>query len=196
MAQQTEMIREVVGVFYNQEQMQSAIDELEMSQFGRHEISVLADKYTMEHEMGTSYIEAHQLVDNPFVPRGVHVAPEEQSLAEASLVGGGLLLGAAIAFHGLNPDPLNPAMLLGILLGGSAIGAVAGYYLARFLHKERHERMHEQIAKGGLPLWVRTQTLQKERSASSILMRNGAHDVHSHDMPPIITNNTSRFRMS
>ena len=45
--------------------------------------------------------------------------------------------------------------------------------------------MQEQLDHGGLLLWVRTTDPDHEEHAMTILKRNGAEDVHVHDLPDI-----------
>jgi hypothetical protein len=42
--------------------------------------------------------------------------------------------------------------------------------------------MEEQLARGGLLLWVRTRDAEHERRAVDVVTRNRADDVHVHDL--------------
>lgn len=174
-------VREAVGVFADDEHLQAAIDELEMEEFARQDISVLGSKMEMERTYDKANRNPYNLEDDPRAPRGVHVMPEEQSLAEASLVGAGIIF--TVVFFGPVMGA-NGALSagMGVLLLLAAIGGVVGYGLARALRSYRQRHYKKQLRKGGLLLWVNTPTRAMERKAQQILAKHGARDVHINEV--------------
>jgi hypothetical protein len=174
-------VREAVGVFADDEHLQAAIDELEMEEFARQDISVLGSKMEMERTYDKANRNPYNLEDDPRAPRGVHVMPEEQSLAEASLVGAGIIF--TVVFFGPVMGA-NGALSagMGVLLLLAAIGGVVGYGLARALRSYRQRHYKKQLRKGGLLLWVNTPTRALERKAQQILAKHGARDVHINEV--------------
>lgn len=177
----TVSVREAVGVFPDDAHLQAAIDELEMAEFARQDISVLGSKEEMQRIYHKPYRNATDLEDDPRAPRGVHVMPEEQSLAEAALVGAGIIftvvfLGPVFGAAGA----LGGGLIVLVLL--AALGGGIGYGLARALRSYRARRYKEQIRKGGLLLWVSTPSRALERKAQAILAKHGAKDVHINEV--------------
>ena len=67
------------------------------------------------------------------------------------------------------------------LVAGSGLAAGAvGLVLARVFGWHHAERVQEQIAKGGLLLWVHMPDEKRDAEVLKILRRNGADDVHLH----------------
>lgn len=174
-------VREAVGVFADDEHLQAAIDELELEEFARQDISVLGSKMEMERTYDKANRNPYNLEDDPRAPRGVHVMPEEQSLAEASLIGAGIIftvmfLGPVMGASG----SLSTGLVVMVLLAG--VGGIVGYGLARALRSYRQRHYKQQLRKGGLLLWVNTPTRALERKAQQILAKHGARDVHINEI--------------
>jgi hypothetical protein len=95
-------------------------------------------------------------------------------------VGGFLFLGSAIAMTAL----LTPAStLLGSIAAvgiGGTPGAVLGTLLARRVGRHHKDYYAGQIAHGGILVWVRTETDEKERRAIEIMKGHSGRDVHVH----------------
>src|SRR5918994_1220348 len=60
---------------------------------------------------------------------------------------------------------------------------VIGGRAARFLGRERARELQHQLDHGGLLLWVYVRDQAHEQRAIEILTKNGAEDVHVHDLP-------------
>lgn len=177
----TVSVREAVGVFPDDAHLQAAIDELEMEEFARQDISVLGSKEEMQRIYNKPYRNPTNLEDDPRAPRGIHVMPEEQSLAEAALVGAGIIftvvfLGPVFGAAGA----LGGGLIVLVLL--AAVGGIVGYGLALALRSYRARRNKAQIRKGGLLLWVSTPSRTLERKAQAILAKHGARDVHINEV--------------
>jgi positive regulator of sigma E activity len=167
------VLREAVGVFPDDEHLLAAIDDLEMAEFSREDISVLGNK--------TDAPSAYHMEDDPNVPRGVYVTPEEHSLAEASMVGGGILLAVFLVGPMMGPD-LMVATNVFMLMVIAAIGGILGYVAARIYRNYRQNHSRSQRRQGGLLLWVNTPTHEREEKAQHILSRHGARDVHVNEV--------------
>ena len=62
--------------------------------------------------------------------------------------------------------------------GGGLLGAALG----RMIQQNHATRVQEQLARGGLLLWVNVRNPREEETALGILRALGAHDVHAHDI--------------
>lgn len=174
-------VREAVGVFPDDEHLLAAIDELELAEFSRHDISVLGTKGEMERIYNKSYRDPVNLEDDERAPRGVYVMPEEQSLAEAALVGAGIIFTIVFVAPFLGATGAYGENLVALLVL-AAIGGLVGYGLALWLRRSRLKRWKEQIRRGGLLLWVNTPNHDMERKAQDILRKHGARDVHVNEV--------------
>ncbi|MCH2546484.1 MAG: hypothetical protein MK052_02585 [Alphaproteobacteria bacterium] len=173
----TEVMREAVGVFPDDKHLLAAIDELELAEFGRHDISVLGNENEMQDVYNRPSRNPYAMENDPSAPRGVFVTPEEKSLADASLVGGGIILAVFLAAPIIGSE-LPMGMNIAIMLGMALVGGVIGYGVSRILHNHRNSHDRDQERKGGVLLWVSTPTQERETKARDILKRHGARDVH------------------
>lgn len=170
-------LREAVGVFPDDEHLMAAIDDLEMAEFNRQDISVLGSEAEMVQTYRSPYVSPYRLEDDPRAPRGVFVMPEEQSLAEAALVGAGVIIAIYLFGPMMGPN-LTMAASVVVLVLIAAIGGALGYTAALGLRRMRQRRTIAQRRRGGLLLWVATPTRDREEKATAILSRHGAKDVH------------------
>lgn len=174
-------LREAVGVFPDDEHLMAAIDDLEMAKFNRNDISVLGSEFKMRDVYHRATRNSFEMEDDPKTPRGVFVMPEEQSLAEAALVGAGVLLTVFVMGPVMGAN-LSETPNVFMLLVMAVIGGLLGYGAARLLRYVRHKRTLEQQQKGGLLMWVNTPTREREERAKAILARHGARDVHVNEV--------------
>ncbi len=178
-------IREAVGVFHDEAALQSAADELLTAGFDRSHLSLLAGEHAVETKLGHAYETVSELEDDPEVPSLAYAGSDSRTEAKAVLTGGLAYIGAvgtagAIVASG----GTVAAALIGAAMAGGA-GGLIGSSLARFIENHHADRLQEQLDHGGLLLWVRTLDDDHERRAREILQRNGAEDVHVHDLPDI-----------
>lgn len=173
-------IREAVGVFRTEADLQGAIDELLSSGFDRAELSLLASEHVIEDKLGHRYHKVTETEDDPEIPRTCYVSPESVSAAEGSLIGGLLYVGAIAAAGAIlvSGGALATA-LAGMALAGGG-GALVGGLLAKLVGDRHAEYLQEQLERGGLLLWVRTWNQEDEHRAVEILNRHSGADVHVH----------------
>jgi hypothetical protein len=69
-------IREAVGVFHRNENLQGAIDELLGSGFDRATLSLLASESAVQEKLGQRYERVNVLADDPTGPRSAYVSTE------------------------------------------------------------------------------------------------------------------------
>jgi hypothetical protein len=167
--------REVVAVLDSAEALENAVFTLETHGFDRAALSVLASEHAAERTLGHRFRRVEEMEDEPKAPRATFFSRVSQVEAEFGLAPG-LAFVAAVAL-GLGTAPVALPMLVGAG-GGAAIGAVLG----RLIHVRHAERLAEQLARGGLLLWVNVRTPEEERKAIAALEALGARDVHAHDL--------------
>lgn len=178
--EQRGQVREVVGVFDNLEKLQSAIDDLLTDGFDQTTISLLAPERAVREKLGGEPTPAATLEDNPATPRGVYVDPEARNEAKAGLIGALIYIGA-VGGAGMvmaAGGALGAAIAAALVIGGG--GGLIGATLAQLVGAREAKWLREQMSHGGLLLWARVWDDAKEKTAISIMERNGGQDVHAH----------------
>jgi hypothetical protein len=176
-------IREAVGVLDTAESLEDAIDELLSSGFDRAELSLLESERTVEEKLDHAYCRVEELEDEARVPRTAFVSTESRGDAEGALIGGLMYVGEVLAAGGIvaSGGTLAGTVVAAALAGGA--GTVAGSAFAKLLEYHHADYLAEQLGRGGLLLWVRTRTPERETRALEILGKHSAHDVHVHNIP-------------
>ena len=172
--------REAVAVFKSASDLQAAIDELLSNGFNRAELSLLAGEETVVKELGHAYRKATELEDDPGAPRVAYVSTETIGDAEGALIGAPLYIAAlaATAAVVVSGGGLAAAIAGATVAGGA--GAAIGAIFAKIIGKQHADRIEEQLAHGGLLLWVRTWNTDDEKRACGILKKHSGSDVHVH----------------
>jgi len=162
--------REAFSVFDRLEDLEAAVFALETRGFDRSAFTVLANEATVERSLGHRYHRVTEMADEPRAPRETffsHVSRLEAEYGPAV----GLASVGALLFMGA-----GPLSVLAAAGGGAAIGTALG----ALIHRHEAERISEQLARGGLLLWVRTHGTCQEATAMEVLRAHGAHDVRVH----------------
>lgn len=174
------LTREAVGIFDDQDKLDAAVAELEISSFARHEINVLGDPKEIENRFGEEVINPQWLEDNPYAPRKSSIRPEEKRIGRGVAIAVPAYIGGCAAMLAVNPAP--GLVLLGAVVAGSILGALVGGAITYFINRKITRRVDDQIQEGGLLLWVKTPAPEKEKLALNILHKYGGRNVHVHDI--------------
>jgi len=173
---------EAVAVFSDAGRLQAAIDELLNHGFDQAEISLLASDKTVEEKLGHLYERVQQLEDSPEAPRAEYVSTADRGDAQGGLIGGLMYIGALAAAGTV----FASGGTLGVALAGAAAaggaGGAVGAGLAKFIGDKRATELQDQLARGGLLLWVRTRDAKMERRAQAPLRKHSGQDVHLHQI--------------
>jgi hypothetical protein len=183
MDERLEGLREAVGIFSNEDDLQAAIDELLSSGFHRAELSLLAGQDVVNEKLRGRYTNATVIADDVTVPRTAYVSPEAIGEAQGGVVGllayaGATIAAGAIAVSG---GTILAAILGATLAGGT--GGMVGSFLAKWLGDTHAQYLQAQIDRGGLLLWVRTRSVAAEERAVNILRKHSSRDAHVHTLP-------------
>jgi hypothetical protein len=199
MDDQSETIREAVGVFANENDLQAAIDELLSSGFHRAELSLLASEEAVNAKLGSGFPNIRVAEDDPVVPRTAYVSPEAIGDAQGGIVSGLVYAGATAAAGTvlISGGAIVAALVAATLAGGA--GGIVGGLLAKWLGDYHTDYLQRQIDHGGLLLWVRTRDAKAEERATDILKRHSSRDAHVHDVtvascPSLIESDESVLR--
>jgi len=180
MDDQPETIREAVGVFANENDLQVAIDELLSSGFHRAELSLLASEEA-NAKLASGFANVC-VAEDPVVLRTAYVSPEAIGDAQGGIVSGLVYAGATVAAGTvlISGGAIVAALVAATLVGGA--GGIVGGLLAKWLGDNHTRHLQTQIDHGGLLLWVRTRDAKAEERATDILKRHSSRDVHVHDI--------------
>jgi len=177
------LYREAVAVFDTAAALEEAIEALESNGFDRADISLLADAATVEKKLGHRYRRVEDLEDDPNVPRTAFVSTESVGDAKGALVGALSYVGAVAAAGAIVATGGTLAAAITAAVMSGAAGGVVGTALASVIDYRHAEYLQDQLAHGGLLLWVRTPDAVHELRAVEILQAYTAHDVHVHTVP-------------
>jgi hypothetical protein len=172
----SKFLRQVVGIFGGDQELQKAIGSLGSSSFDRRDISVLGCSSEVLRRCGLSHKNLREIVDSPRTPRSINIAPEEMGIAEGLVVSLAMLVGVFISLFLLRS--LTTPKVAGAAMIGGMLGIAIGLYLINIIDNLRSRRLEEQIKRGGLVLWVSASNKKKEKMAAKILRKHGASNVH------------------
>jgi hypothetical protein len=175
-------VREAVGVFSVAEALERAVDELEVSGFDRATLSILASEGTIKDRVGHLYRTIAEIEDDRHVPQRAFVETDSRVEGAAAAIGIPCYIGSA-AGAGVTAVGFGATMAVtvaGAVVGG-VVGAGLGALLAGGMIRRHVHEVSEQLAEGGLVLWVNLRDDDAERRALRILTNAGARDVHVHE---------------
>jgi len=167
-------VREAVGVFSDMDALNLAVVELDRH-FPRHAISVLGGKAEIEQQFGQPTISPDVADTSSKTPHQAPVRSEEKTVGLTALVGSGAYIGAVAMALAAGAVTL-PATIAAAVIGGGGAAAI-GAVLVKVLGDHYHQDIEDQIAKGGLLLWVNTPDGEDEQLACDILRNHGATHV-------------------
>lgn len=176
------LIREAVGVFKSVSQMETAIEDLQEHGFDRASISLLGASRGDGADVSWEAAETRSLEDSADALRTAHVSSESIGAAKGAVIGGMLAISAIFAAGLSISADASLARTMGYTAVAGSAAALVGYVVARRIESRHDQSLREQLDRGGLPVWVRTRDSREERTAVDVLRRNGALDVHLHDL--------------
>ena len=174
--------RETVGVFSDEETLETAVDELNVAGFRDAAISVLATAGKRKGGLSRIFGNVAEIEDSAEAQQTEFVSSDSRVEGTAALIGVPLYIGGAAGVWAVSAagGSLAFALASAVALGG--IGAGLGAILALAIHTRHAQRIREQLKLGGLVLWVSTPTAESEKRATEILRKLGARDVHVHEV--------------
>ena len=175
-------VREAVAVFHSYDDLEEAIEDLELAGFDRSQINLLARKEVVEDKLGHAVKDVHELEDDPEAPTGAPVDRHEVAEGKAALTAGLALLGGLVtAGVVVAAGATVPAAFLAAAAAGGAGGGI-GAMLAQYIGRLRAKDIEEKLESGGLLLWVQLRDEEQERKALEILRKHAGEDVHVHEV--------------
>ena len=173
-------VREAVAVLEDVGELETVVEELRAAGFAEDEISLLAAHETVERKLGHMYRRVEELEDDSAAPRTAFVSLKELGEREDRVASVLTILPTLIA---AGTVVASAGAVAAVVVGAAVAGATLGTALSHFMNKRHAQWLQEQLDRGGLLLWVRTPTPERERQAIEILTRHAVHDVHVHEIP-------------
>lgn len=167
--------REAVAVFDSETTLNAAVDALMQYGLRQDDLSVLAPSEKLSSSNPTTALE-----DKDDAARAAYVTSDSRVEGLAALTGGPALitgLGAALV-AGTVGLALIPT--LAVTVGGSLATGSIGFMLSRIFGRKHAEAIRQQLANGGLLLWVHTPDEKDDAKILEILTQNGGRDAHVH----------------
>lgn len=180
MADEKATVREAVAVFEDVASLEAAVDDLRAAGFPEDAVSLLAGHDAVERKLGRMYRRVEELEDDPRAPRTAFVSEKNLAEREDRVLGSLTVLPTVIA---AGTVVASAGALAAAIVGTAVAGAAIGTVLTHWMDRRHADRLQEQLDRGGILLWVRTDGEDQERKAVEILTRYSAHDVHIHEIP-------------
>jgi len=174
----TKSLIEVVAVFHDATKLDAAVDALKQAGFKNDAISLLASEHAVERKLGHRYQRVEELEDSEEAPRVTYRTQADLEDSEGTIIGSLTFLPAVVA---ASTVVASAGVVAAAVTGTAIAGALIGTVLTRWLDHKHANLLQEQLAHGGLLLWVNTPTVDEQNRAVRILMDQGGNDVHVHD---------------
>jgi hypothetical protein len=167
-------LREAVARFADPERLEAAISALQSRGFDRADISFIARE---------GFLGEHVAPGDHRTKRGAPV--ESTDTRQGRMLGTSLAaVVAAFAAAGFTVATGGAAALAAGLAAAAGLGVgAAGATLGMKARESERHFLDEQLAEGGVLVWVRTREPQAEERALAILREHGGTEVHLHDLP-------------
>jgi hypothetical protein len=175
-------VREVTGVVRSRDALEKTVDALLRAGVDRADIDLMASVEAVVEKLGGLYAPAEELVDVPEVPRQAFLAREDVTLPLAGIAGILSYIGATAAALGVVASGGALAAAAVAAAAGGAVAGGIGARIARELGREQAKKLEDQLATGGLVLWVRVRSPEREQTAQQILKDHGAEAVRVHEI--------------
>jgi hypothetical protein len=170
-------VREVAGVFASRDALDAAVETLLEAGFDRSDIDVM-----LGTDWAGPYVDAKELADVPWAPRQAYVERADVSAIEAMGIAILSFAAAAAATFAVLASGGSGARAGVWALGAAAVGAATGYLIVRSFRRKKEERIAQARMLGGLILWVRVRSPEREERAQAILSGHGAEAVRTHEI--------------
>ena len=180
---ETERVREVVGVVHDRQQLECLAERLTLAGFNRADIDLLASRDAILQKLHTLYLDPVAAAEAPDMPRRALVTRDDATTTTA-LVFGTLIsigsLGAALPV--LASGGAVAAAVAAAVAGGAGASALAKVIRDRILQKGEEVNIENDLRLGGLVVFVRVRSPEREAAALAIMRECGAQNVHVHEV--------------
>ena len=179
------IVREVVGVFDTTTRLEATVEQLGIAGIDRAAISVLgAERPHPDEPDGSEVDAAHRSIldisDDPSTPTTAFVSDVSRGDARGVAAAVPLLIAGVGAAWTVAATGGALLFAIGATVASGAVGAGLGSMLYYAVAKRHAAAISDQMAKGGLILWVRVEDEATEQRALAVLRECGASFTHTH----------------
>jgi hypothetical protein len=174
-------VREAVALFATEIAFLNALDSLQENGFDRADLSVLGDSERNAGAISRPFESAAMLADDKRTKRGANVNLESVVEAEAAAIGIPAYVGALGALFAVAATGGALALAIPMTVAGGLAGGGLGAIGAHAIEKRHRRAIEQQVDNGGLLLWVRTSTREREVCALRLLKAAGGQEAHVHE---------------
>jgi hypothetical protein len=176
-------VREVTAVFRSHAALEQAVQALLLDGFDRADIDLMASIDAVRKKLGDVYVAPEILPEVPLIPRREFVAREDKTELVAGVAGILTYVGAtASAVAVVASGGALALALAAAAAGGAATGAIGFALARRLLGEVLGGELEQALDTGGLVVWVRIRSPEKERRAQIILREQGGEAVRVHEL--------------
>jgi hypothetical protein len=180
--EQAYRIREAVGLLPDIKSLERAVESLVACGFSREDLSVLSQDKAHRSAIADNLEPSRKVMDNPSAPRTSVIDHESAMEFKAAAIGIPAQVGAfAGAIVAVASGGVLAAAIAALVAGGAAGGGL-GALLSHVVSKRHLQGLQEQVANGGIVLWVKTPDKAAEDRAKATLASCGATQVHVHEI--------------
>ena len=179
------IVREIVGVFDTPAGLEAAVEQLGIAGIDRATMSVLGAERPNPEEPGKAGNSAAprsvlDILDDPNTPITAFVSDVSRTEARGMATAVPLVIagfGAAWAVAAAGGALL---FAIGATVVSGAVGAGVGSLLYHTVAKHHAAAIQDQMAQGGLILWVRVEDQATQERALAVLQECNASHLHTH----------------
>jgi len=175
-------VREVVARFEDATKFEDAVEAVERAGIDRSRISMMASHDAVEKKLGHLYIKSSELEEDGTVPQAIFASRHDLAEGKAAAIGVPAYIGGAGAGLAVVASGGTLAFAALIAAAGGAAGAGIGSLLAHALSKHHADVLEQQLALGGLLVWVEVENKEEEEKILDVLKKAGGEDIHAHSI--------------
>ena len=175
-------VREVAAVFHDAGGLESAVEALLEAGFDRSDIDIMGDVETVRQRLGQVYVPPEEIPEVPGVPRRAFVARDDLTGATAAVAGILFYIGAAATALSVVASGGSLALVAATAAVTGTLGAGIGASAVHLLGKKQAEELERQLMEGGIVVWVRVRSPEKEGEAREILARFNGKAIRVHEI--------------
>lgn len=175
-------VREVAARFDDPDLFEDAVETLEVAGVDRADISMLGSRKAVEKKLGHRFRRTADLEDDSAIPQTIFANRHEIAEGKAAAIGLPVYIGGASAGLAVVASGGTLAIAALVAAAGAAAGAGFGALIADAIGHSYAARIEQQLASGGLLLWIKVRDHDQEQKIVAMLADAGGKDIHAHDI--------------
>jgi hypothetical protein len=176
-------VREVVGTVTTREALDELVTSLMRAGFDRSDIDLLASRDAVAKKLNAIYATPILAAENSAAPRRELIRPDDD-VTSSALVFGTLMtigtLGAVLPV--VASGGAVATAIVAALAGGTAAAGIAKVLKDHLVDPQHAIDLENDLRIGGLVVFVRARTRERESKAQDVMRLCGARNVHVHEV--------------